>query len=147
MSHHTVGKVRGVSGGQSAHVKTPRERAREAWQQTVRITGGMLTGLGSLVTRPEAREDVRSIVGIVDEAPEVQDAGRMWFYLAFLSLAIAIFNLLPLLPLDGGHLAFGIVEAVRRRPVPRVAYEQASIVGLGIIGVLFYIGLTNDLGA
>jgi regulator of sigma E protease len=53
---------------------------------------------------------------------------------------------LPLLPLDGGHIAFSLIEGVRRRAVGREVYERVSIVGIALVLMLFFIGLSNDLG-
>ena len=49
--------------------------------------------------------------------------------LAFVSMSLALFNLLPLLPLDGGHILFSLIEAVRRRALAREVYERVSLVG------------------
>ena len=53
---------------------------------------------------------------------------------------------LPILPLDGGHIAFSLAERIRGRAIPRAAYERASVVGIAIVLVLFFIGLSNDIG-
>ena len=66
--------------------------------------------------------------------------------LGLISLSIALLNLLPFLPLDGGHIVFAIVEGVRGRAVAREIYERVSIVGIGLVLLLFVIGLTNDIG-
>ena len=59
---------------------------------------------------------------------------------------IGLFNFVPLLPLDGGHIVFAIAEGVRGRAVRREIYERVSVVGIGLVLVLFLIGLTNDIG-
>ena len=66
--------------------------------------------------------------------------------LALISLSIALLNLLPFLPLDGGHIVFALIEGVRGRTVTRAVYERVSIVGIGLVLLLFVIGLTNDIG-
>jgi regulator of sigma E protease len=66
--------------------------------------------------------------------------------LALISLSLALLNLLPLLPLDGGHITFSILERLRGRPIPREAYERVSAVGIALVLFLFFIGLTNDIG-
>ena len=68
------------------------------------------------------------------------------FLLAFISLSLALLNLLPLLPLDGGHIAFSLVEGVRGRPLARDVYERVSVVGIALVLMLFFVGLTNDIG-
>ena len=54
--------------------------------------------------------------------------------------------MLPLLPLDGGHIAFSVFEGIRGRSVGREVYERVSVVGIMLVLVLFFIGLSNDLG-
>jgi regulator of sigma E protease len=66
--------------------------------------------------------------------------------LALISLSLAIVNLFPFLPLDGGHIFWAIVEKVRRRPVPLAVMERASVVGFMLVIGLFLIGFTNDIG-
>jgi regulator of sigma E protease len=65
--------------------------------------------------------------------------------LALISLSLALLNLLPFLPLDGGHIAFSLAEGIRGRAIPREAYERASAVGLVLVLLLFFIGLSNDV--
>jgi regulator of sigma E protease len=105
----------------------------------------VVTGLSRLVD-PDNLDEVSSVVGIVKVAPAWAEAGNLVGYLGILSLAIAVYNLLPLLPMDGGHIAFGVIERLRRgRPLPRAAFERYSIVGLMLMLGLFAIGLRNDL--
>jgi regulator of sigma E protease len=66
--------------------------------------------------------------------------------LAIISLSLGLLNLLPLLPLDGGHMAFSIVEGVRGRAVQRSVYERVSAVGIALVLLLFFVGLSNDIG-
>jgi regulator of sigma E protease len=65
--------------------------------------------------------------------------------LALISLSIALLNLLPLLPLDGGHIVFAVAEGVRGRAVRREIYERVSVVGIALVLFLFVIGLSNDI--
>ena len=68
------------------------------------------------------------------------------FVLGLISLSIALLNLLPLLPLDGGHIVFAVAEGIRGRAVRREVYERVSVVGIGLVLLLFVIGLSNDIG-
>ncbi|MGH2958108.1 MAG: M50 family metallopeptidase [Solirubrobacterales bacterium] len=65
--------------------------------------------------------------------------------IALISLSLAIINLFPFLPLDGGHIFWALVEKVRGKRVSTPTLERASIVGLALVGMLFLIGLTNDI--
>jgi regulator of sigma E protease len=66
--------------------------------------------------------------------------------LAFISLSLAIINLFPFLPLDGGHIFWAIVEKVRGRAVPFSVMERAGMVGFVLVIMIFFIGLSNDIG-
>ena len=67
--------------------------------------------------------------------------------LALISLSLAIINLFPFLPLDGGHIFWALVEKLRGgRPVPFAVMEKAGMVGFVLVALLFFIGLTNDIG-
>jgi regulator of sigma E protease len=65
--------------------------------------------------------------------------------LAIISLSLAIVNLFPFLPLDGGHIFWAIVEKVRRRPVPFSVMERAGVVGFMLVIGIFLLGLSNDI--
>jgi regulator of sigma E protease len=117
---------------------------RESW----RVTEAIGASLGRIVTG-EGREEISSPVGIVDASSDVIDEGGYRLYLrilAFISLSLAILNLLPLLPLDGGHIAFSIVEGLRGRAVGREVYERVSAIGIALVLILFFVGLSNDIG-
>ena len=62
------------------------------------------------------------------------------------NLALAVVNLFPFLPLDGGHIFWAIVEKVRRKPVPVAVMERAGVVGFMLVILIFLIGLSNDIG-
>jgi len=66
-------------------------------------------------------------------------------FLSLISLSLAIINLFPFLPLDGGHIFWALVEKVRGRKVAFATMEKASLVGFALVLVLFVIGLSNDL--
>ncbi len=118
----------------------------KAFQQTGEVTVAIGKSLGGIVTG-ETRDDVSSAVGIVEQSSQIVEEGFRYYLgvLALISLSLALLNLLPLLPLDGGHIAFSIAEKIRGRAIPREAYERASFVGIALVLVLFMIGLSNDI--
>lgn len=118
---------------------------RAALDQIREVSVGTVTRLPRVFFDEEVRGEVSSVVGIVQVADDVDQAGTTIHYIALISLVLAVMNLLPLLPLDGGHLLFGVLEAIRRRPMPRAAFERYSMVGLALVMILFFIGLDNDL--
>jgi regulator of sigma E protease len=124
----------------------PWEALKLAGDRTWEATSAIGASLGRIVTG-EGRKDVASPVGIVQASSETLEAGFREYLgiLALISLSLALLNLLPLLPLDGGHIAFALAERVRGRAIPRAAYERASVIGIVIVLFLFFIGLTNDV--
>jgi regulator of sigma E protease len=121
--------------------------ARESARTTGRVSQDIVKSLGNLVTG-SGRKDISSPVGIVQGSSDAakQGADSFLWVLGLISLSIALLNLLPFLPLDGGHIVFAIIEGIRGRTVPRAVYERVSIVGIGLVLLLFVIGLTNDIG-
>jgi membrane-associated protease RseP (regulator of RpoE activity) len=53
--------------------------------------------------------------------------------------------LLPILPLDGGHIVMALLEKVRGRTFTQAVYVRYSVVGLTLFALLMYFGLRNDL--
>ena len=113
---------------------------------TAVATKGIVTFLPRLVTG-SGRKEVSSPVGIVDYSSRaVQLTFALYLQiLGLISLSLAILNLLPLLPLDGGHILFSLIEGVRGRAVGREVYERASALGIALFLVLMFIGLSNDI--
>ena len=124
----------------------PLEALGRSFDATWEVTKAIVGSLGRLVTG-EGREEVSSVVGITQVSSESLDVGFRYYLevLAFISLSLALLNLLPLLPLDGGHIAFSIAERIRGRAIPREAYERFSMIGIALVLFLFVIGLTNDI--
>jgi regulator of sigma E protease len=122
---------------------------RATWE-SIRLTGVITKEIGASLSRlvRGSREEVSSPVGIVEGSSDALERGTQTYLwvLGLLSLSLALLNLLPLLPLDGGHIAFSIVEGVRGRAVGREVYERVSAVGIAVVLLLFFIGLSNDIG-
>lgn len=66
-------------------------------------------------------------------------------WLAVLSINLAFLNLLPIPILDGGHLLFCLIEAVKRKPVSLRVREAAMMVGMVLLLALFALAMSNDL--
>ena len=110
------------------------------------LTTGTASALADVVT-PQGRSQLHSTVGIVRYSADAADAGTPFYLtlLAYISLSLAIFNLLPFLPLDGGHIFLIALEKIRGRMVSRVVFERISVLGIALMVLVFLIGLQNDL--
>ncbi|MDR2609402.1 MAG: RIP metalloprotease, partial [Rickettsiales bacterium] len=67
------------------------------------------------------------------------------YFMAILSSTLAAINLLPILPLDGGHLFFYIIEAVIRRDLSLKCQKYAATFGATILFLLMAIAISNDI--
>jgi len=104
--------------------------------------------LPARLINPEQRKQISGVVGSYETTRQVilVDWELVVRVLAIISLSLAIVNLFPFLPLDGGHIFWAIVEKVRGRPVPLRVMERAGVVGFMLVILIFLIGLSNDIG-
>jgi regulator of sigma E protease len=96
---------------------------------------------------PEQRKEISGVVGSYEATRQtiLNQFADVIGILALISLSLAIVNLFPFLPLDGGHIFWAIVEKVRRKPVPFAVMERAGVVGFMLVILIFLIGLSNDI--
>jgi regulator of sigma E protease len=120
---------------------------KRSFEVTGIVAKEIVRGLGRLVTS-EGRKDVASPIGITQASSDAVEQGteRYLWVLGLISLSLALLNLLPLLPLDGGHILFALLEGARGRTLRREIYERVSVVGLAIVLLLFFVGISNDIG-
>ena len=120
--------------------------AGDALSLTWGITADTARGIGHLFTGRDTNQ-VSSSVGIVrvSAAAWRQGLRDFLFVLGLISLALGLLNLLPVLPLDGGHIVMALVEKVRGRTFRQAVYMRYTVVGLALFAVLMYFGLRNDL--
>jgi regulator of sigma E protease len=128
------------------HYSPPKAFALAA-EDTWLVTKAMGSFLGH-IANGSGRKDVSTPVGIVQQSSKAVQLGYREYLqvLAIISLSLALLNLLPLLPLDGGHIAFSLVEGIRGRAIQRSVYERVSAVGIALVLLLFFVGLSNDIG-
>ena len=97
----------------------------------------------------EKRKEISSVVGISDVGHEAVDNGwrDAFLLLGLVSLSLGLINLFPILPLDGGHIFWAIVEKLRGgKPVSIKVMERATIIGFALVLMLMVIGVSNDIG-
>jgi regulator of sigma E protease len=121
-----------------------------AWE-SIKLTGTVTREIGNSLGRlvhGGGRDEISSPVGIVQQSSSALSEGLQTFLgaLGLISLSLALLNLLPLLPLDGGHIAFSVIEGIRGRAVGREVYERVSAIGIALVLLLFFVGLSNDIG-
>jgi regulator of sigma E protease len=99
------------------------------------------------IFQPQDRRQIHGIVGgyATTQAEFAHSTFDALLLLALISLSLAVVNLFPFLPLDGGHVFWAVAEKVRGRRIPFAVMERAGIVGFALILLLFAIGLSNDI--
>jgi len=112
------------------------------------VTTETVKAIGRLFYSEQARKDVSGVVGSYEVTRESFqfDFAQAINVLAIISLSLAVINLFPFLPLDGGHIFWALAEKVRGRPIPFSVMERASAIGFLLVIFLFVIGLSNDIG-
>ncbi len=99
------------------------------------------------IFEPQERKQLNGVVGgyTITQESFATSTTQALEVLALISLSLAIINLFPFLPLDGGHVFWALAEKVRGRRIPFEVMERAGVVGFVLILLLFVIGLSNDI--
>jgi regulator of sigma E protease len=131
LAQHDVGPLRAASLGES-----------RLWD----VTKAELSVFAHIFDA-KARSQLTSVVGTVDITHQLinQDKQAALLMIALISIALAVVNLLPILPLDGGHIVWAVLDWVRKKPVSITAMERSAMVGLALILVLVILVMSNDI--
>jgi regulator of sigma E protease len=107
----------------------------------------MVIIIGKLFTGDISTDTIGGPIMIAKMAGDQAKAGIVYLisFIALISVNLAIINLLPIPILDGGHLLFFVIEAVKKRPVSIKVREIAQQVGLFLIILLVILVFYNDI--
>ncbi|MFD1611932.1 RIP metalloprotease RseP [Sphingomonas tabacisoli] len=119
--------------------------AEKSWQ----IVAAMADGLGEILTGSRSAKELGGPLKIAQVSGEVAAGGigPFAFFVALISINLGFINLLPVPMLDGGHLLFYALEAVRRKPVEPQVQEWAFRSGLLLLLGLMLFVTFNDLSS
>ena len=144
----TVGKTRliGVAPATEIRKEAPAAAASKAVADTVRLTELTVIGIVKLIKGSISAKNVGGPIFIFQQMGEHAKAGKSSFlsFLALISINLGVINLLPVPILDGGHIAFSIIEIVVRRKIPTKALEVAQKIGLSILVLIMALAFFND---
>ena len=104
---------------------------------------GYVSDLKYIFTKKGA-QSVGSFGTIGNLFPATWEWDAFWNITAFISIILAVMNILPIPGLDGGHIFFLLVEAVTRRPPSDKFMERAQYVGMALLFALMALALFND---
>ena len=128
----------------------------EAWKMCTNAGGAILRALKNLVTKGEGLEDTAGPVGIVslistqvegqvEQGGAGAGASAFTQLLILISINLGLMNLLPIPGLDGSRLVFGIIEALRGKPVPPQREAIVHLVGMGLLLTLMIFFTFRDV--
>jgi len=117
--------------------------ARKTWDMSI----FSLRMLGKMVTGDLSWKNLSGPVAIADFAGQSVKIG--WFayvaFLALISVSLGVLNLLPVPVLDGGHLVYYALEAIKGRPLSERFMQVTQKMGLAMVAGLMIVALFNDL--
>lgn len=132
-------------------VSNPIEIFTKAATDFQRITVLTAQGFGQLITNfGQVADQISGPVKIVDEGAKLAraDAASLFSFGALISINLAIINILPLPALDGGHLAFLLIEGLRGKPLPSNVQDGVMQTGLMLLlglGIFLIVRDTSQL--
>ena len=125
----------------------PGEAVRHGARQTWAIISGTVGYLAAIAAGEADASQVGGPIGIAQISGEAAAAGLTSFIwlIALLSTSIGLINLFPVPILDGGHLMFYALEALRGRPISSGALRVGNMIGLSLVLLLMVFATYNDL--
>jgi regulator of sigma E protease len=130
----------------------PLEAFSQSLEKTWDLSVLMLRMLGKMLVGEVSVKNLSGPISIADSAGKSASYGWAYFlkFLAVVSISLAVLNLLPIPVLDGGHLFFFMIEAVKGSPLSERVMEQGQKIGLlillGIMSLAFYVDLNRFFG-
>lgn len=123
------------------------EAAGESLRQTYGVIELMVVIVAKLLTGGIPIDTVGGPIMIAQMAGDQAKAGiaSLFQFIAVISVNLAVINLLPIPVLDGGHLLFFVIEAVKGRPVSLKVREVAQQVGMVLLAMLMILVFYNDI--
>ena len=127
---------------------TPLQAIVEGVKETGHIIERTMTYIGRLIAGRETADQLSGPIRIAQVSGVIASSGGIPALLhlsAILSVSIGLINLFPIPMLDGGHLVFYAIEAIRGRPVSQRAQEIGFRIGLALVIMLFVFVTFNDI--
>ncbi len=130
--------------------ENPFQSLVKGFDAAIGVTVGVVEALARIITHAFSGEadglkQLAGPVGIFNIIKEAQGAAFLIYLLGVISLNLAVFNLLPVPALDGGHLLFLGVEKIIGRPVPRRVEAVANAVGFTLLILLIILVTFRDI--
>jgi regulator of sigma E protease len=142
------GGVLGIMGGKVIYRPVSAIEAIPAGiGQTWTVAAQTLQGIGQMLTGRRGTDELGGPLRIAQLSGQVAEMGAasLISFIAVLSVNLGLLNLFPIPVLDGGHLVFFVIEALRGKPLSTRAQEMGMRAGLALLIGLFVFATWNDL--
>lgn len=118
-----------------------------ATAETYVLTGSIFSALGQIISGRRSTKELGGPIRIAEMSGNVWQAGliSVLMFATILSINLGLINLFPVPMLDGGHLLFYAIEALRGRPLGVRAQEYGLRVGIAMVLALMVFATWNDL--
>lgn len=142
-----LGVKHNPEGGVKYERMGPLQAVEAGAQRTWFIVDTTFRYIGKLVTGRESADQLGGPIAMAKAAGDAASVGFFQFInvVAFLSVSIGLINLFPIPMLDGGHLVYYAIEAVRGKPIGERAQEWGFRIGFSLVIMLMVVGTWNDL--
>ena len=118
-----------------------------ATEETYILTGSIFAAIGQIVNGTRTTKEIGGPIRIAQMSGDVWAAGlvSLLMFATVLSINLGLINLFPVPMLDGGHLMFYAIEALRGKPLGERAQENGMKIGLAMVLALMVFATWNDL--
>lgn len=140
--------IRSAGDGKIITLSFPQSVA-EAFRTTYEMGSTIFTGIGQYISGKRPADEIRGAVGMAEMAGKAVKVGWLTYVMLAVTISVnlGLVNLLPVPMLDGGHLVFYAVEAVRGRPLGARAQEWGLRLGVAFVLSLMVFATWNDIKA
>lgn len=125
----------------------PIDATMRAVGETIFVTKAMFKAIGQIFAGTRTAKELAGPIKIAQMSGKMAQGGAITFlgWMAFISLNLCIINLLPIPILDGGHLMYYAIEALRGKPLGQKAQEYGFRIGLALVLSLMVFVTWNDV--
>jgi regulator of sigma E protease len=144
---HRFGQLGIARGGLEVVRLGPLEAVGAAVENTITMSATILKVVWQMIVGARSADELGGVARIAHLSGEVTQVGIVAVvnFMMLLSINLGLINLFPVPMLDGGHLMFYAVEAIRGRPMGERAQEYGFRIGFGLVLALMLFATWNDL--
>jgi regulator of sigma E protease len=142
-----IGRIGVARTGYEQKTHDPLSALSESFRQTWALAGTIFDVIGQIISGERSSKEIGGVARIAHMSGEVtqHSFAATLNFMVLLSINLALINLLPVPMLDGGHLLFFVIEALRGKPLPEKVRDTGLRFGFGLVIALMVFASWNDL--